>query len=203
MFVARVSPICPNRKPTKESRQEMGLLLVLFVTRDFLAVPILNALSCLPYPVCDQRFSCTVPILKAHEKIHTGDQRSNLKRQETIHTGEKSFLCSVCDRRSSRSCNLKDLERTHTIEKTSAISDCDQGFSQRSNLRRHQSILGKKSFVWSVCGKRFPHDFYLNSNPERLVLFVTRDFPAVPILKALSCLGSGIFPKIKPESYNL
>jgi len=81
-----------------------------------------------------------------------------------IHTGEKPYKCTVCEKSFSRSLNLARHENTyrreifqssnlarcmriHTGEKPYTCTVCEKSFSQSSNLARHMRIhAGEKSF---------------------------------------------------------
>ena len=81
--------------------------------------------------------------LKTHEIIHTDEKRfscskcekkfsqsQHFKTNEQIHTDEKPFSCSKCEKKFSSSGNLKTQERIHTVEKPSSCSKCERKFRQ-------------------------------------------------------------------------
>ncbi len=84
--------------------------------------------------------------------------KGNLMEHMNIHTGEKPYKCSHCDKRFSNSGDLKRHERIHTGEKPYKCSHCDKRFSHSGHLKTHKRIhTGEKPYKCSHCDKRFSH----------------------------------------------
>uniref|UniRef100_A0A671LIJ5 C2H2-type domain-containing protein n=1 Tax=Sinocyclocheilus anshuiensis TaxID=1608454 RepID=A0A671LIJ5_9TELE len=66
-----------------------------------------------------------------------GNAFTHLKRHEMIHSGEKLYKCSHCDKRFSQSSSLKTHERIHTGEKPYHCTECGKCFNNSSNLHSH------------------------------------------------------------------
>ncbi|XP_061735475.1 zinc finger protein OZF-like [Nerophis ophidion] len=72
------------------------------------------------------------------------------------HTGEKTFVCSVCGKLSSQKRNMQIHMRRHTGEKLFSCSVCAKPFVTNSDLTRHmRTHTGEKPFICSNCGRKF------------------------------------------------
>ena len=61
-----------------------------------------------------------------------------------ICTGEKNFICSLCNKEFSFHSNLTSNKRSHSGEKLLKYNLCDKRFSQYSHLPSHKtSYTGK------------------------------------------------------------
>ena len=56
---------------------------------------------------------------------------------ERVHTREKPFKCSKCEKAFSESGKLKVHDRTHTDEKPFSCSLCDKKFRMTHQLKAH------------------------------------------------------------------
>ena len=81
---------------------------------------------------------------------------SNKIKHEGIHTKEKPYQCSYCNKRFSRVSNKTRHERTHTKEKPYPCSYCDKSFSRVSHKTDHERTHTKeKPYPCSYCDKCF------------------------------------------------
>ena len=73
-----------------------------------------------------------------------------------IHSGERPFVCKVCQRPFKKSSQLKRHERIHTGIKSYLCDECGTGFLTASSLKLHRTThTGEKRFMCEECGKGF------------------------------------------------
>ena len=75
--------------------------------------------------------------------------------KELIHTDDKLFSCSYCEKKYSRKGSLKLHEMIHTGEKPFPCSYCDYRGTQLQSIKLHERIhhTGEKPYSCSYCEK--------------------------------------------------
>ncbi|XP_026479480.1 zinc finger protein 252-like [Ctenocephalides felis] len=91
-----------------------------------------------------------------HQCYVCGVMAADIKQHMTSHTGEKSHVCDVCDRRFSTRGNLIHHKKIHSGIKSHVCQVCGAAFIYASCLQRHLDIhTGTKPHKCHLCDKAF------------------------------------------------
>ncbi|CAL4060310.1 unnamed protein product, partial [Meganyctiphanes norvegica] len=92
---------------------------------------------------------------------------SNLVQHELTHSEQKSYQCSICDKKGSQNCLLIEHRVVHTGGKPYQCSQCDKTFTHKSYLIIHQRVhFGAKPYQCGQCDKAFSSNISLISHQK-------------------------------------
>lgn len=119
--------------------------------------------------VCDRRFKQMI-CLQAHMKEHNGQslfkctecsvaftkQAKFFRHMKTVHSIDKPFKCSVCNKCLKTAHAYRTHMLIHTGERPFKCSVCGRGFVQKVSLKNHMvTHTGEKPFTCTECGKNY------------------------------------------------
>ena len=85
-----------------------------------------------------------------------------MQEHAVIHTGDKPFQCTLCDKRFNNKANFNKHRRTHTNQRPFVCNVCGQTYRQNYDLKRHMTLhTDVKSFECAQCKKTFARKSYL------------------------------------------
>ena len=118
------------------------------------AIPVLAECHLLPHSAVQQVFLYNRSNEEPQDLSHR--RKEVCLHHKLLHTGEKEFVCTQCDKAFSESSKLKRHKRSHSGEKPFACFQCDRAFSRSGTLKTHKlSHTGKKPCVCNHCNKAF------------------------------------------------
>ena len=104
-----------------------------------------------------------------------------------IHTGERPYTCSECDKSFVQSVNLThDHMRTHSGERPFTCPECEKS-STRGNLAVHRRVhSGERPFTCVECGKSFSRSVHLSRHRKVHKLYTCSECGKVITNRSLS-----------------
>ena len=85
-----------------------------------------------------------------------------LIKHSTIHTGERPYKCTVCDRSFRMKRGLEDHFKLHDTSLQLKCPLCPKTFVEKRHLDHHLRVhRGEKAYVCEICGDRFVNSMSL------------------------------------------
>lgn len=96
-------------------------------------------------------------------------KRYLLNAHQKTHAGNKSFECSLCQKRYTNQSNLdRHIRIFHKKERLHTCTTCHKTFAQLSSLRLHQSVhVAEREFSCDMCNSKFKSEIHLKLHQKR------------------------------------
>jgi len=109
-------------------------------------------------PTSNMRVPCTV----CGDMLHP----SSLKRHLRLHTDEKPYGCTICDKRFRDSSGLRFHEKVHSDDRAFQCEQCIKSFVRLNEYKRHKKRIHDdiKDRVCETCGQAFMMDSNLKKH---------------------------------------
>ena len=85
-----------------------------------------------------------------------------------LHTGQKNFICDICQKTLTQKVTLNQHLKVHPGEKPHQCESCEKSFSQKAHLKRHMTVhTGEKTYSCEGCGNSYTRNDKLHEHKKK------------------------------------